>query len=126
MIQLDAASPVRSTRKWSARTRMIMAETLPETIIDKLWNAHAITTREDGQTLLFIDRHILHEGSFHAFDQLRHRGATVARPDLTFGIADHYVPTRPASSLANPEAAGMIEQLDRNARDYGFLAFGQF
>jgi 3-isopropylmalate/(R)-2-methylmalate dehydratase large subunit len=98
----------------------------PATLIDKLWDAHAITTREDGQTLLFIDRHILHEGSFHAFNQLKDRGATIARPDLTFGIADHYVPTRVASSLANPEAAGMIEQLARNARDFGFLSFGQF
>jgi 3-isopropylmalate/(R)-2-methylmalate dehydratase large subunit len=105
---------------------MIMAEPPPETIIDKLWDAHAITTREDGQTLLFIDRHILHEGSFHAFDQLRSRGATVARPDLTFGIADHYVPTRPASSLANPEAAGMIEQLERNTSEHGIVSFGQF
>jgi 3-isopropylmalate/(R)-2-methylmalate dehydratase large subunit len=103
-----------------------VAETPPETIIDKLWNAHAITTREDGQTLLFIDRHILHEGSFHAFDQLKQRGATIARPDLTFGIADHYVPTRPASSAANPEAAAMIEQLERNAREHGIVSFGQF
>jgi 3-isopropylmalate/(R)-2-methylmalate dehydratase large subunit len=98
----------------------------PATLIDKLWNAHAITTREDGRTLLFIDRHILHEGSFHAFDQLKERGARIARPDLTFGIADHYVPTRAASSAAVPEAAGMIEQLARNARDFGFLSFGQF
>jgi 3-isopropylmalate/(R)-2-methylmalate dehydratase large subunit len=105
---------------------MIMAEAPPETIIDKLWDAHAITTREDGQTLLFIDRHILHEGSFHAFDQLRSRGATVARPDLTFGIADHYVPTRPASSAANPEAAGMIEQLERNTSEHGIASLGQF
>ena len=103
-----------------------MTERPPTTLVDKLWNGHAITTREDGQTLLFIDRHILHEGSFHAFNQVRDRGAAVARPDLTFGIADHYVPTRPASSVANPEAAGMIEQLARNARDYGFLSFGQF
>ena len=56
----------------------------------------------------------------------KQRGATVARPDLTFGIADHYVPTRPASSAANPEAAGMIEQLERNARAHGILSFGQF
>ncbi len=102
-----------------------MTARIPATLIDKLWDGHAITTRDDGQTLLFIDRHILHEGSFHAFNQLRERGARIARPDLTFGIADHYVPTRAASSLANPEAAGMIEQLDRNARDFGFLAFGQ-
>jgi 3-isopropylmalate/(R)-2-methylmalate dehydratase large subunit len=98
----------------------------PATIIDKLWDAHVIMTREDGQTLLFIDRHILHEGSFHAFDQLKRRGATVARPDLTFGIADHYVPTRPASSAANPEASGMIAQLERNAREHGILSFGQY
>jgi 3-isopropylmalate/(R)-2-methylmalate dehydratase large subunit len=98
----------------------------PATLIDKLWDTHAITTREDGQTLLFIDRHILHEGSFHAFNQLKARGAKLARPDLTFGIADHYVPTRPASTAANPEAAGMIEQLAQNARDFGFPSFGQF
>ncbi|HEV2676419.1 MAG TPA: 3-isopropylmalate dehydratase large subunit [Aliidongia sp.] len=103
-----------------------MTERVPATLIDKLWNTHAVAMREDGQTLLFIDRHILHEGSFHAFNQLKDRGARLARPDLTFGIADHYVPTRAASTAANPEAAGMIEQLARNARDYGFLSFGQF
>ena len=98
----------------------------PATIIDKLWDTHAIMTREDGQTLLFIDRHILHEGSFHAFDQLKRRGAGLARSDLTFAIADHYVPTRPASSVANTEAAGMIEQLARNAQQHGIVSFGQF
>jgi 3-isopropylmalate/(R)-2-methylmalate dehydratase large subunit len=102
-----------------------MTERAPRTLIDKLWDAHAITTREDGQTLLFVDRHLLHEGSFHAFDQLRARGAGIARPDLTFGVADHYVPTRPASSMGNPDAGGMIAQFDRNARDFGVLAFGQ-
>ncbi len=64
------------------------------TLIDKLWDAHAITTREDGATLLWIDRHLLHEGSFLAFDQLAGRGGRVAHPELTFGFADHYVPTR--------------------------------
>jgi 3-isopropylmalate/(R)-2-methylmalate dehydratase large subunit len=109
-----------------AADQKAMPVTQPATIIDKLWDAHAIMTREDGQTLLFIDRHILHEGSFHAFDQLKQRGATMARPDLTFGIADHYVPTRPASSAANVEAAGMIAQLERNARAHGIVSFGQF
>jgi 3-isopropylmalate/(R)-2-methylmalate dehydratase large subunit len=101
-----------------------MTESAPRTLIDKLWDAHAITTRDDGQSLIFIDRHLLHDGSFHAFSQLKARGATLARPDLTFGVADHYVPTRPASSAANPDAAGMIAQLDRNARDFGIAAFG--
>src|SRR5690606_13216708 len=66
----------------------------PRTMLDKLWSAHEVARREDGQSLLWIDRHFLHEGSFHAFDQLRTRGARVARPDLAFGVADHYVPTR--------------------------------
>src|ERR1700730_8722649 len=105
MRQLDAASPLDQRGNGRRKRGCTMAGTQPANIIDKLWDAHAIMTREDGQTLLFIDRHILHEGSFHAFDQLRHRGATVARTDLTFGIADHYVPTRPASRAANTEAA---------------------
>jgi 3-isopropylmalate/(R)-2-methylmalate dehydratase large subunit len=95
------------------------------TLVDKLWDAHTITTRADGQSLLFIDRHFLHEGAFHAFNELRARGARLARPDLTFGVADHYVPTRPASSLANPEAEGMVAQLDQNASDFGFTCFGR-
>ena len=64
------------------------------TLIDKLWDAHAITTREDGTSLIWIDRHLVHEGSFLAFDQVTERGGRVAHPQLTFGIADHYVPTR--------------------------------
>jgi 3-isopropylmalate/(R)-2-methylmalate dehydratase large subunit len=96
----------------------------PTTLIDKLWNAHAITTRADGQSLLFIDRHLLHEGSFHSFEQVRQRGARLARPDLTFGIADHYVATRPASSVNAPAAAGMVAQLARNAAEFGFLSAG--
>src|SRR4030088_1579910 len=126
MIQLDAASPLDQRGNGRRERGCTMAGTQPANIIDRLWAAHAIMTREDGQTLLFIDRHILHEGSFHAFDQLKRRGATVARPDLTFGIADQYVPTRPASSAASVDAAGMIEQLERNAREHGIVSFGQF
>lgn len=95
----------------------------PRTIIDKIWDAHAIATREDGQTLLYIDRHLLHEGSFHAFDQVRKRGATIARPDLTFGVADHYVPTRRRDSIA-PEIKRMVDQLTDNAREHGIILFG--
>src|SRR6516165_9447303 len=69
----------------------------PQTIIDKLWSAHEIARREDGAALLFVDRHYVHEGSFLAFDQMRKRGGKVAEPALTFGIADHYVPTAGAT-----------------------------
>jgi 3-isopropylmalate/(R)-2-methylmalate dehydratase large subunit len=97
----------------------------PRTIIDKLWDAHAVTTREDGQTLLWIDRHLLHEGSFHAFDQLARRGATVAHPELTFGIADHYVPTRRREEGgATPEIRRMVEQLSDNTGRHGIRLLG--
>ena len=66
----------------------------PQTLIDKLWSAHEIARREDGAALLWVDRHYVHEGSFHAFNQMKTRGRTIAEPGLTFGVADHYVPTR--------------------------------
>ncbi len=94
-------------------------------LIDKLWDAHTIRTREDGTTLLWIDRHLLHEGSFLAFDQVAERGAGVAHPELTFGVADHYVPTRDrAKGIANPELARMLRQLDDNTRRSGIRLIG--
>ena len=50
------------------------------TLFDKIWDAHAVLTREDGQSLLWIDRHFVHEGSHHAFGAPRARGAPVLRP----------------------------------------------
>ena len=93
------------------------------TIIDKIWDAHVVATRDDGQSLLWVDRHLLHEGSFLAFDQLIERGADVARPDLTFGVADHYVPTRNRDAIV-PEVRGMVEQLVENTTRHGIMLFG--
>lgn len=91
------------------------------TIIEKIWDAHRILSRDD-QDLLFVDRHYVHEGSHHAFDKLRSSDRRVRRPELTFGVADHYVPTRGA--VKDPAIATMIERLDRNSADHGFAAFG--
>jgi 3-isopropylmalate/(R)-2-methylmalate dehydratase large subunit len=97
----------------------------PRTMLDKLWSAHEVARREDGQSLLWIDRHFLHEGSFHAFDQLRTRGARVARPDLAFGVADHYVPTRARNRpIADPAIARMVRQLSENTAANGIALFG--
>jgi 3-isopropylmalate/(R)-2-methylmalate dehydratase large subunit len=96
-----------------------------ETLFDKVWNQHVVLTREDGQALLWIDRHFVHEGSHHAFAKLRQRGAAVARPDLTFGIADHYVPTRHrGQAIDDPEIARMITQLTTNADAAHVRLFG--
>jgi 3-isopropylmalate/(R)-2-methylmalate dehydratase large subunit len=98
--------------------------TSPLTLFDKLWMQHEIVQR-DGESLLWIDRHYVHEGSFHAFSRLAERGATVAEPELTFGVADHYVPTRGRDQpIANPEIAHMISQLEKNAGDQDIALFG--
>ncbi|WP_158818789.1 3-isopropylmalate dehydratase large subunit [Methylocapsa sp. S129] len=98
---------------------------MSRTIIDKLWDAHAITTREDGMSLLWIDRHLLHEGSFHAFDQLDKRAAAVAHPEATFGVADHYVPTRGrAKGIANSEIARMVDLLKENTQRHHIRLIG--
>ncbi len=96
-----------------------------QTIIDKLWSAHEIFRRDDGESLLWVDRHYVHEGSFHAFNKLAERGAQVAEPDLTFGVADHYVPTRGSRhNIANPELARMVRQIEENTAKHGLKLFG--
>jgi 3-isopropylmalate/(R)-2-methylmalate dehydratase large subunit len=97
----------------------------PQTIIDKLWNAHEIVRRDDGESLLWVDRHYVHEGSFHAFGRLAERGTKVAEPDLTFGVADHYVPTRGSRRhIANTEIARMVRQVEENTAKHGVKLFG--
>jgi 3-isopropylmalate/(R)-2-methylmalate dehydratase large subunit len=97
----------------------------PQTIIDKLWNAHEILRRDDGESLLWVDRHYVHEGSFHAFGKLAERDAMVAEPSLTFGVADHYVPTRGSRhDIASPELARMVRQVEENTAKHGIKLFG--
>jgi 3-isopropylmalate/(R)-2-methylmalate dehydratase large subunit len=96
-----------------------------QTLIDKLWAAHEIVRREDGEALLWVDRHYVHEGSFHAFSRLAERGVPVAEPGLTFGVADHYVPTRGSRhDIANPEIARMVHQLEENTARHHVKLFG--
>jgi 3-isopropylmalate/(R)-2-methylmalate dehydratase large subunit len=97
----------------------------PQTLVDKLWAAHEIVRREDGESLLWIDRHYVHEGSFHAFGKLAERGVPVAEPGLTFGVADHYVPTRGSrKNIANPEIARMVRQVEENTAKHNVRLFG--
>jgi 3-isopropylmalate/(R)-2-methylmalate dehydratase large subunit len=98
----------------------------PQTLIDRLWATHQIVRREDGAALLWVDRHYIHEGSFHAFSQMKARGRTIAEPALTFGIADHYVPTRDSrvGSIADPEVANMVRTLESNAAESNITLFG--
>jgi 3-isopropylmalate/(R)-2-methylmalate dehydratase large subunit len=95
------------------------------TLFDKVWAMHEIVRREDGEALLWVDRHYVHEGSFHAFNRMRERGAEMAEPGLTFAFADHYVPTRGSrTTIANPEIARMVRTLEENTAEHQIALFG--
>ncbi len=85
------------------------------TLYEKVWDAHAIASGPGGRTLLGVDRHLVHEGSFHAFEALRASGRAVRRPDLTLATPDHYVPTRGRDPIAHPELKEKVDTLAANA-----------
>ena len=99
--------------------------TQPLTLFDKIWAQHEILKAENGLSLLWVDRHYVHEGSFQGFDKVEARGEKVARPDLTFGIADHYVPThaRPRCSTI-PSLKRMVDQIVENTGKHGIMLMG--
>ncbi len=97
------------------------------TLLDKLWSSHEILQRDDGTSLLWVDRHFVHEGSHHAFAKLQSRGATVAEPSLTFAITDHYAPTRGPRNvlqIADATIARMIKTLADNANKNAIALVG--
>lgn len=98
----------------------------PRTMFDKIWDSHRIMSREDGQDLLFIDRHFIHDVTEPAFRMLRDRNLKPRSPQRIFGTADHYVPThsRKASAINDPERRTMIEALTRDAGQSDITVFG--
>ena len=98
----------------------------PRVMFDKIWDRHVVVAREQGPSLIYIDRDLIHEGSFHAFAAMRERGLSVRRPLQMFGTSDHYVPTsgRSISDAATPEIARMISQFDENMSWGGIRSFG--
>ena len=97
----------------------------PATLFEKIWRRHVVVDRPDGYTLLYIDRHLIHDGSFAAFQRLKSRGIKVRRPDLAFGTPDHYMPTdtRDVATITNPNSHRMVTSLGRNGRETGITVF---
>jgi 3-isopropylmalate/(R)-2-methylmalate dehydratase large subunit len=86
------------------------------TLYEKVWNDHAVAQGPGGRTLLYIDRHLLHDGSFHAFAALKATGRGVRRPDAGFATPDHYVPTRGREDIRDAELRDKVETLQANAK----------
>ena len=98
----------------------------PAVLFDKIWSSHVVHERDDGQTLLYVDRHLLHDGSAPAFEMLRQRGLVPRAPGRCFATPDHYVPTdtRDLASMRDTEKRAMSEALARSAGAAGILFFG--
>ncbi|MBU6189490.1 MAG: 3-isopropylmalate dehydratase large subunit [Betaproteobacteria bacterium] len=100
--------------------------TTPQTLFDRIWARHAVLEREDGQTLLYIDRHLVQDGSAPAFAMLRESGRAPRVPERAFASPDHYVPTnnRDLSSIPDPEKRAMAQALENDSRAGGIRFFG--
>ena len=97
-----------------------------KTLFDKIWDRHVITTVPDGPTQLYIDRHYCHEvTSPQAFQGLRDRKLRFLRPEKTYAIPDHNIPTlNQDQPIQDPVSRKQVETLQENAREFGIKYFG--
>ncbi len=97
---------------------------MSKTLFEKIWDSH-IVVDEDGRSLLYVDRHLIHEvTSPQAFDGLRLNARKVRRPDLTFATMDHNVPTSDRSlPILDQTSSVQIKALERNCKEFGITLF---
>ncbi len=99
---------------------------MSKTIYDKIWNEHLVYEQEDGTSLLFVDRHLIHEvTSPQAFEGLRNSKRKVRHPRLTLAVADHNVPTTDRTKgILDKESKIQVDTLDINCKEFGVQVFG--
>ena len=92
-----------------------------KTLYDKIWDAHVVSTEPDGTSLIYIDRHLVHEvTSAQAFEGLRIGSRKVRRPELTLAVVDHNIPTTDRSSgIDDPESKLQVDTLRDNTKEFG-------
>ena len=99
---------------------------MPRTLYDKIWNQHLVHQQDDGTSLLFVDRHLVHEvTSPQAFEGLRTSNRKVRQPSLTLAVADHNVPTTDRSKgIEDEDSKIQVETLEKNCKEFGIKLFG--
>ena len=97
----------------------------PRTLYQKIWDAHLVFEAPGQPALLYIDRHLVHEGtSPQAFSGLKAAGRIVRRPDLTFAVMDHSVPTKDRTlPILDANAAAQFDALAKNCKETGVRLF---
>ncbi len=108
-----------------------MIQTPARTLYDKIWDEHVVHSEEDGTTVLYIDRHLVHEvTSPQAFEGLRQAGRKVWRISSIVATADHNTPTtgweQGYDGIADPISKEQITTLDDNMKEYGAAAYFPF
>ena len=98
----------------------------PRTIVDKIWDSHAVQSAPGMPSVLAVDLHLIHEvTSPQAFDGLRAKGLGVRRPDLTLATVDHSIPTTDRSlPIVDQQAATQIRRLEENCAQFGIPLHG--
>ncbi len=98
---------------------------MPQTLYDKLWNEHIVHQQKDGTTILYVDRHLIHEvTSPQAFEGLRISNRKVRKPNLTLAVADHNVPTsNRLKGIDDKESRIQVETLEKNCKEFGIRIF---
>ena len=99
---------------------------MPQTLYDKIWNEHIVHQQDDGITLLYVDRHLIHEvTSPQAFEGLRLSKRKVRKPNLTLAVADHNVPTtNRLKGIDDKESKIQVEELEKNCKEFDIKLFG--
>ena len=99
---------------------------MSKTLYDKIWDDHLVHAQEDGTSLLYVDRHLVHEvTSPQAFEGLRNSNRKVRQPNLTLAVADHNVPTSDRSKgISDEESRLQVETLEKNCEEFGIKLFG--
>ena len=99
-----------------------------KTLYDKIWDAHVVSTDANGEAVIYIDLHLIHEVTTpQAFAGLKAAGRPVRRPDRTLAVADHNTPTEGqalgTAAVADPEARLQLQTLERNVARWGIEFF---
>ncbi len=98
-----------------------------QTIFDKIWDSHVVTEVK-GETLVYVDRLLIHEGSRHSFSMLRNMKMKPYRKEQIFGFADHYIPTETTkggiTGVKDKKIRNMLELMEQNTTEMGIRYFG--
>jgi len=96
------------------------------TLFEKIWQTHVVMQRDDGACLMYVDRHLIQDGSAPAFEMLHQRQLKTRVPSKAFGTPDHYIPTlgRDLRTIQDPEKRAMAQALEDDCESHEIPFFG--